>query len=567
MEEQEKFIVDTGQGIVFDVRGTDAHPLTDADKAKIKARLEEYSATPEAQEQFKILKALGKEGKPGIIQLTVDPTLEDQGVGGRSGGEGIISVFGLTPMFFQVLYHELEHECQQLKYPGIKDPGNYDNSYDYFKIRLASEAEAQLKGLWFELTYVPEDNLSNRGQNMAKIKKRLATQISDPKALRTAVFKEYFEQYMLGPDWESHYVKTYQEFPGGFRNTAFKFGTFFKNVLNILGFGVREEVEFSRMAMNSALGWYLQCPTLKTLEDYDISYTLPVDSPYTRTLQRIKACYKRLYKNKEFPGVQAVFQKIPPILITKLTEECVDVLETVTLPKNIVELGQRTFFRCSCLTQVQGENLETVGENSFFMCSNLKKLITPRLETICQAAFYNCSSLKEVNLPCLKILGNHAFDGCQKLTKFFAPRLEVIEECGFECCEKLTTVLAPSLKTIRSEAFNGCQHLTTITAPNLEVIEEDAFSNCSNLKNLFLPASVQKIGWGAFDGCDKLTLTCATERQKKLAQESGFKGVIIVSKTKGPPLPKPPSLREKKPLCELKSYPQNLKFSKKQNKI
>ena len=53
---EEQFLFDTEQGVIFDIKGTEDRPLSEEDKQEITERLQKFSETPEAKEQFKTLK-------------------------------------------------------------------------------------------------------------------------------------------------------------------------------------------------------------------------------------------------------------------------------------------------------------------------------------------------------------------------------------------------------------------------------------------------------------------------------------------------------------------------------
>lgn len=72
----------------------------------------------------------------------------------------------------------------------------------------------------------------------------------------------------------------------------------------------------------------------------------------------------------------------------------------------------------------------------------------------------------------------------------------VIEECAFYSCEYLETAVILGPATIGYDAFFGCDRLYDVyLADGVQSLESKCFSYCENLKTLFIPASVESIGY------------------------------------------------------------------------
>ena len=79
-----------------------------------------------------------------------------------------------------------------------------------------------------------------------------------------------------------------------------------------------------------------------------------------------------------------------------------------------------------------------------------------------------------------------------------------IQDFVFRNCEDIVWVYLPeSLESIGYGAFEGCKNLETLEAPGVTTIETDAFAGCA-LEELQLPA-VNVIADGAFHNCENLT--------------------------------------------------------------
>lgn len=137
---------------------------------------------------------------------------------------------------------------------------------------------------------------------------------------------------------------------------------------------------------------------------------------------------------------------------------------SIKLPKNVVNIGNEAFFRCSNLKEVvMHKGVTSIGENTFGGCGNLSEILIP--------------------------------EGCERIGYY-----------AFQQCSKLNSVAFPtSLKSIDNYAFESCSSLTKISLPEqLNSIGYGAFSRCSNLEELRIPSSVMYIGNEAFNYCDKL---------------------------------------------------------------
>lgn len=79
---------------------------------------------------------------------------------------------------------------------------------------------------------------------------------------------------------------------------------------------------------------------------------------------------------------------------------------------------------------------------------------------------------------------------------------------GFRGNQYITSVTIPSsVKSIGAYAFSNCTALKTVTlAEGIEKIDKGAFSGCTSLTAPYiLPDSLTDLGYGIFNGCDKLT--------------------------------------------------------------
>ena len=168
---------------------------------------------------------------------------------------------------------------------------------------------------------------------------------------------------------------------------------------------------------------------------------------------------------------------------------------------------------------------------------------------IADSAFYNAGALRSIQLPeTINVIGDAAFMRCVKLEKIRIPEgVTVFDSNLFHSCESLVSVSVPSsIEHISPDAFIGCSSLEEINVSEdnehyktidgnlysfdgkqllqycagktdaefqvpdgIEEIVSVAFGGNKSLESVMLPASIKKINFKAFSGCEN------------------FKGVII----------------------------------------
>lgn len=149
--------------------------------------------------------------------------------------------------------------------------------------------------------------------------------------------------------------------------------------------------------------------------------------------------------------------------------------------------------------------VSTVGKNAFMNCTSLLKVILPdKVSIIDECAFYKCSSLSDIKLPDgLQVLKRDALYDCASLVNVLLP--DGLKELGpgsFGECKSLDSLLIPvSVETIGSRCFEGCDGIQTMDLSHLRItaLPDKMFYFCSGLQNVYLPATLQKLGFGVFD--------------------------------------------------------------------
>lgn len=144
-------------------------------------------------------------------------------------------------------------------------------------------------------------------------------------------------------------------------------------------------------------------------------------------------------------------------------------IESLVIPDSVKFVVARAFYGCDQLKTVDfGDGIIEIQEEAFRECTALESIILPKnLETIGEGAFYGCTSATEIYIP-------------KTLTNWSA---------GYQY-----------------PIFGFCTALETLTIEDgLSVLGGDgSFCWASSLKNLVIPASVKRIGDGAFHGATAL---------------------------------------------------------------
>ena len=156
-----------------------------------------------------------------------------------------------------------------------------------------------------------------------------------------------------------------------------------------------------------------------------------------------------------------------------------DNLVTICLPKNLSEIENNAFYRCSSIKNITiGNHVTSIGYEAFDDCSSLISIHISDIAAWCNIDFYGQSSNP------LLYGGNLYLNG-----------------------EEVTNLVIPEgVTSIRNYTFYHCSSLSSITIPNsVTSIGESAFCGCSSLTSVTIGNSVTSIGDYAFQNCSSLT--------------------------------------------------------------
>ncbi len=150
-----------------------------------------------------------------------------------------------------------------------------------------------------------------------------------------------------------------------------------------------------------------------------------------------------------------------------------------------------------------------VGPSTFKNNTNLWTITLPEeIVSLGDYAFRKCTSLRSVTLVGDKVeyLGEELFFGCTSLEGFATGDIvQEIKPSTFEGCASLATIgIGESVTTLSDDAFGGCSALKEIDLPeSVDFIGNNCFKGCSSLAKIYLrrASSVVEVGYKAFEGC------------------------------------------------------------------
>lgn len=196
---------------------------------------------------------------------------------------------------------------------------------------------------------------------------------------------------------------------------------------------------------------------------------------------------------------------------------------------NIKKIGPFAFSQCPNLEEVYiKEGITEIGPGAFAECENLKKVHFPKsLRKISDYAFFDCDKLEEVKINSKSVtLGDFCFQDCDTLQYAELPeRVEKVGKVAFGHCKELKFVGGmKDVDKIDDFAFVECDQLKISIPHKIKEIGCCAYMR-AGIKNwsfkdlddnelvdypfnetiIIMPASLEKLGISAFEGCKGIT--------------------------------------------------------------
>lgn len=214
-------------------------------------------------------------------------------------------------------------------------------------------------------------------------------------------------------------------------------------------------------------------------------------------------------------------------------------LTSITIPKSITSINDRSFDGCTSLTAVHISDLEAWCKTSISYYSSNPLYFAKHL-------FLNDQEIKELTIPnSITKIKDYAFSGCSGLTSVTIPNsVNTIGRYAFYNCNGLTSVTIPnSITSIEYDAFRGCDGLTAVNISDLEswckisfkdnslCYAHHLYMNGSEITNLVIPNSVTSIGSYTFVGCSSLTSVSIPESVTSIGNGafSGCSGLTSIT--------------------------------------
>ncbi|MBR6203593.1 MAG: leucine-rich repeat domain-containing protein [Candidatus Methanomethylophilaceae archaeon] len=282
---------------------------------------------------------------------------------------------------------------------------------------------------------------------------------------------------------------------------------------------------------------------------------LPAKIRFTELIYTVESIEENAFRNSK---VSSVYIPEGYLRIEEGAFDGCELLQKASIPSTVERIGNGAFKKCARLSgfEVSEDNRSySTDKNGILYTADRKYLLQAPgaiegevalpdgLEVVCDAAFYGCAKVAKVSIPSgVKRIGKSAFSGCSSLAEIRIPAsVTEISDYALNGCVSLrsievdegsarfaskdgalfskdmkTLVRAPggiegeakvpdSVETVGNGAFQGCERLVSVRmGASVKTVSDDAFKGCKSLTSASIGESVEKIGKYAFMGCGKL---------------------------------------------------------------
>lgn len=214
---------------------------------------------------------------------------------------------------------------------------------------------------------------------------------------------------------------------------------------------------------------------------------------------------------------------------------------SVELPKNLIGILDRSFYKSSVLEFHLPDSVEYIGESALDTFKLQHINLPQNLRTIYSSSIggkrdltiddakgsfkyekgfiylnekatlyrtlsdYFTSNKESIVIPSeVQRIMPYCFGCVNKIIFSTQNKIESIGEFAFANSFAEAICLPETVKSIESYAFQNCNMETFLLPNNLKRIDSHAFAKCKNLKTIYIPNSVDAIGEEIFENCNAL---------------------------------------------------------------
>lgn len=187
-----------------------------------------------------------------------------------------------------------------------------------------------------------------------------------------------------------------------------------------------------------------------------------------------------------------------------------------------ITIGESVFAQTAFTSVSLPDNVIVVGDGAFARCGDLTTVTMPNCK-IGDAVFADCTALTTVNIGEVKAIPASTFRGCTALTKVNGS--ENVTAIGAQAFEGDTSLISfsfsPDITSIGNSAFagTGLLILDLSEAEKIEEIGAQAFAETA-LSDVILPTTVTTISDGLFYGNTGITAIALPENTTSLGAHS-----------------------------------------------
>ena len=135
-------------------------------------------------------------------------------------------------------------------------------------------------------------------------------------------------------------------------------------------------------------------------------------------------------------------------------QECLEI-ETVILPKTVIEIGERAFYNCGVVEVKLSDGLEEIGTEAFKYAKRLESVVIPKTVKEIQSESFCGSGLKFVVMNGGEYICHRAFAMCENLRRIVLPNTLIeIDRCAFDCTALSRLIIPESVMCVEDGDFD-----------------------------------------------------------------------------------------------------------------